>query len=58
MMKDYCIYWRYKDSTDITWEYIRATCMSYAIEQALEYISEVEKLDLEDIYICHVEVSE
>lgn len=57
-MKDYCIYWRYKDSTEITLEHIQATCMSYAIEQALEYIPEVEQLCLEDIYICHVEVLE
>lgn len=57
-MKDYRIYWRYNNSTDIMCEHIQATCMSYAIEQALEYISEVEQLGLEDIYICHVEVLE
>lgn len=32
--------------------------MSYAIEQVLEYIAEASQLDLEEIYICHVEVIE
>lgn len=57
-MKDYCVYWRNKHSGSISWEYVQSTRMSYAIEQALEYISEVEYLDLEDIHICQVEVVE
>ena len=57
-MKECCVYWRYKDSTDINLEYTQATRMSYAIEQVLEYIAETNQLDLEDIYICHVEVIE
>lgn len=55
-MKECCVYWRYKNSADINLEYTKATRMSYAIEQVLEYIAEANQLDLEDIYICHVEV--
>jgi hypothetical protein len=57
-MRDYCIFWRHKHSATICCEYVQSTRMSFAIEQALEYIAEVEYLELEDIYICQVEVIE
>lgn len=57
-MKDYCVYWRHKHSGSISLEYVQSTDISYAIEQALEYISEVNQVDFEYIYICHVEVLE
>lgn len=57
-MKEYCVYWRYKHSANIDLEYTHATRMSYAIEQVLEYIAEASQLDLEEIYICNVEVIE
>ena len=57
-MRDYRVYWRHKHSGTICWEYVQSTLTAYAIEQALEQISEVEHLELEDIDICHVEVIE